>query len=262
VRLAVDAVNRSGAHGLRAFGLLARGAFARETRHGVVWTIAKHVVLPIAAVCFFESLHLEVTRQGGWPVLAIAVAIWLLFANSVSEGGMVLWRERWLLADGRTGPWLVVASAATVPLAVFAVHIVLFEVALALFPVDEATGTTAGLALPTALTLATGLGVGVLAARICGVFPSLVAMLPSLLAASLLVTPVLYRMPSYGWPAAWCAINPICAAIGLARAAVSSAVPSFDTAPAIVASMVSGAILCWAVFVARLSSPSAGVPRV
>lgn len=243
-----------GVRGLRAFGLLAKGSAAREFRGGPFRALLKHIVLPAGVVCFFTFLHTDVTVRGGWPMLAVAGAIWLLFANSVSHGGMMLWHERWLLRDGKVPAPVLLASAALLPVALFGIHISLVYLALRIHPIPQG-GTLAELVLPGGIAVATGLGLGILAARLSGFRPNFVSVLPKLLLASLILTPVFYRLSSLdGVGQAWCTVNPLCAATELARASLSLERPPLPRHATIIACSVSVSILCWGLLTMWLPS--------
>lgn len=252
----VQGPGAKGAGSLRALGLLAKGSFAREILPGPFRALLKHIVLPAGVVCFFTFLHTDATAHGGWPMLAVAGAIWLLFANSVSQGGMMLWHERWLLRDGKVPAWLLLTSSALLPVALFGLHISLVQVALRVHPVPQ-NGAAIELVLPGGIALATGLGIGILAARLSGLRPNVVSVLPKLLLASLILTPVFYRLSSLeGVGQAWCTVNPLCAATELARAGLSFEPPPLPRHAKIIACSMSAAILCWGLFTIRLPSTS------
>lgn len=248
-----------GVRALRALGLLAKGSLAREILREPFRALLKHIALPAGVVCFFTFLHTDATARGGWPMLAVAGAIWLLFANSVSQGGMMLWHERWLLRDGRVPASLLLTSAALVPVALFGIHISLIQLALRIHPAPQ-DGSLTELALAGGIAVATGLGFGILAARLSGCRPNVVSVLPKLLLASLILTPVFYRLSSLdGVGQAWCTVNPLCAATELARAGLSLELPPLPRHAKIIACSLSASILCWGLFTMRLPSTAFAV---
>src|SRR5262249_19825532 len=112
---------------LRAWGLLAKGCLITVVLRRPFEALFQHILLPAVVVCFFSFPHTDATARGGWPMLAIAGAIWLLFANSVWQGGMTLWHERWLLGDGRISPGLLLTAAALIPISLFGLHVFLIQ---------------------------------------------------------------------------------------------------------------------------------------
>lgn len=250
----VHRLGASGVRTLRALGLLAKGSVALELRGGHFRALLKHFVLPAGVVCFFTFLHTDATAGGGWPMLAVAGAVWLLFANSVSHGGMMLWHERWLLRDGKVPVSFLLASAALLPVALFWIHISLVYLALRIYPAPQ-DGALGELVLPGGIAVATGLGLGILAARLSGFRPNFVSVLPKLLLASLILTPVFYRFSSLeSVGQAWCTVNPLCAATELARAGLSLERPPLPRHAKIIACSVSVSILCWGLLTMRLPS--------
>jgi ABC-type polysaccharide/polyol phosphate export permease len=236
------------------FGLLAKGGFSRTVFRGPVKALFKEILLPAGAVWFLAFLHTDATARGGWPMLAIGGAVWLLFANSVRQGGMTLWYEGWLLRDGRVPAGLLLTAAALVPVALFAVHILLIQLALWARAVPQ-DGTASEVLLAGGIAAATGLGAGILAARLSAFRPSFASALPKLLLASLILTPVLYRLSSLdGLGQAWCMVNPLCAATELARAGISLDAEPVPRYAKTTACAFSAAILCWGLFTLRQGS--------
>jgi ABC-type polysaccharide/polyol phosphate export permease len=241
---------------LRALGLLAKGCFTRDILQAPFRALVKHILLPAGVVCFFAFLHTDATARGGWPMLAIAGAVWLLFANSVRQGGMSLWHERWLLRDARIPAGLLLTAAALVPIGLFGVHVSLIHLALRASAVPQ-DATPVAVVLAGGIAAATGLGAGILAARLAGLRPNFASVLPQLLLASLILTPVFYRLSSLdGFGEAWCIANPLCAATELARAGISLEPEPLPRHATIVACGLSAAILCWGLLTLRLPSTS------
>jgi ABC-type polysaccharide/polyol phosphate export permease len=250
----VHGLGARGVRNLRALWFLVKGSSAREILGQPFRALLKHIALPAGVVCFFTFLHVDATARGGWPMLAVAGAIWLLFANSVSHGGMMLWHERWLLRDARVPASLLLTSAALVPVALFGIHISLIHLALRILSVPQ-EGTLIELVLAGGIAVATGLGLGILAARLSGFRPNFVSVLSKLLLASLILTPVFYRLSSLeGVGQAWCTVNPLCAATELARAGLSLERPPIPGHAKIIACSVSASILCWGLFTMGLPS--------
>ena len=241
---------------LLALGLLTKGSFSKDILRAPFHAFGKHILLPIGVVCFATFLHIDATARGGWPMLAIAGAVWLLFANSVSYGGMTLWHERWLLRHPSIPAGLLLTAAALVPIGLFGVHLSLIHLALraSTFPRD---GTPVEIAFAGAIALAAGLGAGILSARLSGLRPYFAFALPKLLLASLILTPVFYRLSSLdGLGQAWSMANPLCAATELARAGISLGTEGLPRHTKIIACALSGAILCWGFFTLRVPSTS------
>src|SRR4051812_23471930 len=97
---------------LLAFGLLVKGCLERELLRAPITAFWRHILLPAAVVCFVSLLATGQAAHDGWPMLAVAGAVWLLFANSVNHGGMVLWHERSLLRHAVIPGWLLLTAAA------------------------------------------------------------------------------------------------------------------------------------------------------
>ena len=187
-------------------------------------------------------------------MVAIAGAIWLLFANSVSQGGMVLWHERWLLRDRRVPAGLLLTAATVVPITLFGVHLSLIQLALRVHT-GPREGSLIQVALAGGIAAATGLGLGILAARLSGLRPSFVSALPRLLLVSLILTPVFYRLSALdGLGQAWCMANPLCAATELARAGISREPEPLPPHAMAIACGVSAAILGCGLLTLRLPS--------
>jgi ABC-type polysaccharide/polyol phosphate export permease len=237
-------------------GLLAKGGFARDILQAPFQALLKHILLPAGVVWFFTFLHTDATARGGWPMLAIAGAIWLLFANSLRQGGMTLWHERWLLRDARIPAGLLLTAAALVPIGLFGVHVALIQLVLRASAVPQ-DAAPVEVVLAGGIAAATGLGAGILAARLAGLRPNFASALPQLLLVSLILTPVFYRVSSLdGLGQAWCMANPLCAATELARAGISLERESLPRHAEIIACGLSAAILCWGLFTLRLPSTS------
>jgi ABC-type polysaccharide/polyol phosphate export permease len=238
------------------FRLLIKGCLEREFLRRPVAALWKYILLPTAVVCFVSSLATGAAAQDGWPMLAVAVAVWLLFANSVNCGGMVLWHERWLLRQAVIPAWLLLAAAALVPIGLFAVHLSLVHLALlaSSFPRGGAPVETL---VAGGIAAASGLGAGILAARLTEFRPNFACMLPTLLLASLVLTPVFYRPSALdGIRDAWCLANPLCVATELGRAGISFQAEALPRYAKSIACASSGAILCWGLFTLRVPSTS------
>jgi len=189
-------------------------------------------------------------------MIAIAGAVWLLFANSVNYGGMVLSHERWLLRQSVVPSSLLLAAAAVVPIGLFGVHLSLVHLALlaSSFPRDGAPVETL---VAAGIATAFGLGVGILAARLTEFRPNLVFALPKFLLASLVLTPVFYRLSALdSLKDAWCLVNPLCVATELARAGISSQSDALPRHAKALACAFSAAILCWGLLTLNVPSPS------
>jgi ABC-type polysaccharide/polyol phosphate export permease len=237
---------------LGALGLLAKGCFSGYFLRAPLKAVLRDLLLPAGGVWFFTFLHTDATARGGWPMLAIAGAIWLLFSNSVRHGGMMLWHERWLVRDGRVPAGLLLTAAALVPIALFAVHVSLIQLALRTGSVRQ-DGSPIEIVFAGGIAAATGLGAGMLAARLSPLRPTFASAIPKLLLASLLLTPVFYRLASLnGLGQTWCMANPLCAATELARAGIFLAEDPPPHRVQIIASCLSAAILCWGLFTLRL----------
>ena len=239
---------------LLEFGLLVKGSLERDFLRAPINALWKHILLPSAAVCFFAFLDTGATGRTVWPMIAVAGAIWLLFANCVNYAGMVLWRERWLLRQSVVPAWLLVGAAAAVPIGLFGVHLSLIHLALLAtsFPGGRVSIDTL---VAGSIAATFGLGAGILAARFTGFRPGFVSALPKLLLVSLVLTPVLYRPSALdGLKDAWCVANPLCVAMELARADISQSEPLAQHAKAVTCA-VSAAILCWGLFTLRVPSP-------
>jgi ABC-type polysaccharide/polyol phosphate export permease len=241
---------------LSTFGLLMKGCLERELLRAPIAALGKHILLPTAVVCFVSFLDTGAAAPDGWPMLAVAGAVWLLFANSVSYGGMVLWHERWLLRQRVIPAWLLLAAAALVPVILFGVHLSLVYLALLASSLPRAGAPVATL-VAGAIAAASGLGAGILAARLTGLRPRFALTLPKLLLASLVLTPVFYRPSALdGLQDAWCLANPLCVATELGRAGISFPAEALPRYAVLIAIVLSGAILCWGIFTLRGQSTS------
>ena len=168
----------------------------------------------------------------------------------------MLWHERWLLREAVIPAWLLLAAAALVPIGLFAVHLSLIHLALlaSSFPRGGAPVETL---VAGGIAATSGLGVGILAARLTGFRPNFAFVLPKLLLASLVLTPVFYRLSALdGLKGAWCLANPLCVATELARAGISFQAEALPRYAISVACALSGAILCWGLFTLRAPSTS------
>lgn len=238
---------------LLAFGLLAQGSF-RDILRAPLRALLKHLLLPAGVVFFLTFLNADATVQGGWPVLAIAGAVWLLFANSVTDGGMVLWHERWLLRDGKIPAGLLLTAAALLPTAVFGIQISIVHLGLQARAIPH-VGIQTDLLLAAGIAAATGLGAGIAAARVSALRPRFAAALPKLLLVSLILTPVFYRLSSLeGLGQVWCLLNPLCAATELARAGIGFELDPLPRHAKIIACGLSAAILCSSLLTLRRPS--------
>jgi ABC-type polysaccharide/polyol phosphate export permease len=213
-------------------------------------------LLPAVLTWFVAFLDTGGTPRTGWPTIAIAGTIWLLFANSVNYGGMVLWHERWLLWQGVVPAWLLLAAAALVPIALFGVHLSVIHLALlaSSFPRGGAPVETV---VAGGIAAGSGLGAGILAARLSGIWPNFALVLPKLLLASLVLTPVFYRLSALdGLKDAWALANPLVVATELARAGMSFQTDALPRYAILIACALSGGILCWGLFTLRVPSSS------
>lgn len=232
--------------------LLVKASCVSEIRRTAVRALWQQALLPVIFVGFFTFLQPEVTHHGGWPMIAIAGAVWLLFANSVRQGGMVLWHERWLLRDGSVPPGSLVAASTVVPIVLFLVHVSLVHAVLWAGPAP-ADGLSAYLLPAGGIALGAGVGVGILSARLSSLRPAFASAVPKLLVVSLVLTPVLYRASSlWSLGPAWCAANPLCAATELARAAISMRASPPPLATVLIAGIISLAFLCCGLLALRL----------
>ncbi len=241
---------------LLAFGLLVKGALKREFLRAPITALWRHILLPTAVVCLVSFLAIGAAAGDGWPMVAVAGAVWLLFANSVNHGGMVLWQERRLLRQAVIPAWLLLTAAAVVPIGLFGVHLSLVHLALlaSSFP---GGGRAVETLVAGAIAAACGLGAGILAARLTGFRPKFTFTLPKLLLASLVLTPVFYRLSALdGLKGIWCRANPLCVATELARAGISSQSESLPRYAEALACVFSGVVLCWGLFSLGVPSPS------
>jgi ABC-type polysaccharide/polyol phosphate export permease len=239
---------------LSAFTLLSKGCLRREVARSPIRALWKHILLPVAIVAFVAMLETGSAARNRWPPLAVAGAVWLLFANSVNQGGMMLWHERWLLRQAVVPPALLLTAATLVPLGLFVVHLSLIHLALFAAGLPR-TGVAIDIALGGAIAAALGVGAGIFAARVTEVRPAFTAMLPTLILASLVVTPVFYPLSALdGLKSAWCVVNPLCAATELGRAGVLFQAEPLPPSAVVLACVSSGAILGWALLTLRARS--------
>jgi ABC-type polysaccharide/polyol phosphate export permease len=243
---------------LQIVGLVTKGCVGREVLRAPLRTLLRHVLLPAGVVWFFTFVHVDAAARGGWPMLAIAGAVWLLFANSVSHGGLMLWQERSLLRDGMVPSTHLLAGAAVFPISLFAVHLSLIRLALAVGAGSERRSWIA-VGLAGVVAAATGFGIGILASRLSGLRPSFVHLLPTMLLGSLIVTPVFYSLSTLGERGqTWCPINPLCLAIEFARAGIAVEASGLPPSAAVLAVGLSLAILGWGLLSLRLPSTAFG----
>lgn len=213
--------------------------------------VLTHILLPAAIVAFVSFLDTGASARSRWPGLAVAGAVWLLFANSVNYGGMTLWHERWLLRQAAVPPALLLAAAALLPLALFVVHLSLVQFAL-LASASPAAGIGGDTLLGGGIAAASGLGAGVFAARLTALRPSFASMLPKWLMASLLLTPVFYPLSALGGlTGAWCLFNPLAVATELGRAGLRLQTEPLPRSAVLVACASSSAILLWGLVALR-----------
>ena len=237
---------------LLALGLILKGCLRREILGAPIRALSKHILLPSAVVCFVSFLDTGAPAHGGWPMLAVAWAVWLLFANSVNYGGMMLWHERWLLRHPGIPAGLLLAAAALVPIVLFGVHLSLIHLALRASSFPRG-GTPVETVVAGGIAAAAGLGAGILAARLSGFRPNFAFVLPKLLLASLVLTPVFYRLSALdGLKDAWALANPLSVATELARAGISFQTDALPRYAIFTACALSGAILCWGLFTLRV----------
>ena len=236
---------------LSAFALLSKGCLRRELGRAPIRALWKHILLPIAIVAFVSVLDTGAPLRDRWPPLAAAGAIWLLFANSVNQGGMMLWHERWLLRQAVVPPALLLAAATLVPLGLFAVHLSLVHLALLASALPRG-GAGVETLLGGGIAAAFGLGAGIFAARVTEVRPTFTLMLPKLILASLVLTPVFYPLSALdGLKGAWCVANPLCVATELGRAGMLLHVDPLPRHAVGIACASSSAILCWGLLTLR-----------
>ena len=241
---------------LPAFGLLIKGCLKRDFLGAPIAAVGKQILLPTAVVCFVSFLDAGAAARDRWPMIAVAGAVWLLFANSVNYGGMVLWHERWLLRQRVIPAWLLLAAAALVPIGLFGVHLTLVHLALLATSFPRG-GAPVEILIAGGIAAAFGLGAGILAARLTGYRPGFAFALPKLLLASLVLTPVFYRPSALdGLKDAWCLANPLCVATELARAGISLPSEALPRHAKALACAFSGAMLCWGLLTLRAPSPS------
>lgn len=236
--------------------LLIQGSFSRNVRQAPVRALWYQILLPAAVIGFVAFLDSGGSPRSAWPTIAIAGTVWLLFANSVNFGGMVLWQERWLLRQAVVPAWLLLAAAALVPIGLFGVHLALVHLALSASALPQ-RGSPVATLLAGGIAATFGLGVGVLASRVTAFRPNFVVALPKFLLASLVLTPVLYPLSALdGVKDVWCLANPLCVATELARAGISRQSEDLPRHAITLAYAVSGAILCWGLLTLRVPSSS------
>jgi ABC-type polysaccharide/polyol phosphate export permease len=189
-------------------------------------------------------------------MLAVSGAVWLLFANSVNHAGMVLWHERWLLRQGVIPAWLLLTAAALAPIGLFGVHLSMLRLALLTTSFPRG-GAPIEILVAGGIAAASGIGAGILAARLTEIRPNFAFMLPNLLLASLVLTPVFYRLSALdGLKGPWAVANPLSVATELGRAGISFQVEALPRYAISIACALSGAILCWGLFTLRVPSTS------
>jgi ABC-type polysaccharide/polyol phosphate export permease len=241
---------------LLSFGLLVKGCLRRNLLNAPVAVLGKQIVLPAAIVGFVSFLGTGAAVSQRWPVFAIALVVWLLFANSVSYGGMVLWHERWLLRQRVIPAWLLLAAAALGPIGIFAVHLSLLHIGVVATSFPR-TGFKIETLVAGGIAAATGLGTGIFAARLVEYRPHFASVLPKLLLATLVLTPVFYRLSALdGLKDIWCLANPLCVATELGRAGISFQADTLPRQALPIAAALSAAILCWGLFTLRLPANS------
>ena len=241
---------------LLALGLLIKGCFARNILRAPIRAFWNQILLPTAGVWFVSFLDTGAPAQGRWPMLAVAGAVWLLFANSVNYGGMMLWHERWLLRHAGIPAGLLLAAAALVPIGLFGVHLSLIHLGLLASSFPRG-GTPVAIVVAGGIAATAGLGAGIFAARLSGFWPNFAFVLPKLLLASLLLTPVFYRLSALdGLKEAWALANPLSVATELARGGISFQTEALPRYAISIACALSGAILCWGLFTLPVPSTS------
>jgi ABC-type polysaccharide/polyol phosphate export permease len=241
---------------LLALALLIKGCFVRNILRAPFRAFWNQILLPTAVLCFVVFLDTVAPARHAWPAIAIAGTVWLLFANSVNYGGMVLWYERGLLRQAAVPAWLLLAAAALMPIALFGVHLSLVHLALVANAFPRA-GAPLKTLIAAGIAVASGLGAGILAARLTGFRPNFAFALPKLLLASLVLTPVLYPLSALdGLKDVWCLANPLCVSTELARAGISFQTDALPRYAISIACTLSGAILCWGLFTLRVPSTS------
>ena len=240
---------------LLAFGLLVKGCLKRETFRAPINALLKHILLPAAVLCFVSFVASGTAAVGSWPMLAIAGAVWLLFANSVKYGGMVLWNERWLLREAGIPAWLLLAAAELVPIGLFAVHLSLIHLAL-LASSLPVRGVAVDILVAGGIAAASGLGTGIpqpdlqdfdpISPLCCRVAPRLPP-----------VDPAFYRLSALdGLKGPWVVANPLSVATEPGRAGISFQAEALPPYAISVACALSGAVLCWGLFTLRAQSTS------
>ena len=236
--------------------LLIKGCFRRSVRRAPVRALFYQILLPAAGIWFVTFLDTGATPRTAWPTIAIAGTVWLLFANSVNYGGMVLWHERWLVRQAVVPASLLLVAAASVPIGLFGVHLSLVHLALLAgsFPQGGAPVKTL---FAGGIAATCGLGTGILASRLTAFRPNFALALPKWLLASLVLTPVLYPLSALdGVKDAWCLANPLCVATELARADISLQSEGLPRHAILLACALSGAILFWGLLTLSVPSPS------
>ena len=241
---------------LLALGLLIKGCFTRNILRAPIRAFWNQILLPAGVLCFVAFLDTVAPARNAWPAIAIAGTVWLLFANSVNYGGMVLWHERGLLRQAAVPAWLLLAAAALVPIGLFGVHLSLVHFALIANAFPRA-GAPVKTLIAAGIAVTSGLGAGILAARLTRFRPNFAFALPKLLLASLVLTPVLYPLSALdGLKDVWCLANPLCVATELARAGISFQSEDLPRHAIALACALSGGILCWGLFTLSVPSPS------
>ena len=239
---------------LRAVGLLVKASFNATLFRAPVRALLREILLPAGVVWLLASLQTDATARGGWPMLALGGAVWLLFANSAKQVGMALLDERWLLRDGTISAGLLLMAGALVPIALFGMQVALIYVILWVRAIPRESSAIE-LVVPGGIALVTGLGAGILVARLSRLRPIFASALPKLLLVSLILTPVLYRVSALdGFGRVWCSVNPLCAGTELARAVVSGDSEPLSRQAITTACGISAAILCWGLFTVRRRS--------
>lgn len=168
----------------------------------------------------------------------------------------MLWHERGLLRHPGIPAGLLLAAAALVPIGLFGVHLSLIHLALRASSFPRG-GTPVETVVAGGIAAAAGLGAGILAARLSGFWPNFAFVLPKLLLASLVLTPVFYRLSALdGLKDAWALANPLSVATELARAGISFQTDALPRYAIFTACALSGAILCWGLVTLRVPSTS------
>ncbi|MFV0416217.1 MAG: ABC transporter permease [Chthoniobacterales bacterium] len=199
----------------------------RSSMLGVFWAVAPPI---LAAVGLTAARNSGMLNLGPTPIpypvfVILGVSLWQIFTSALTQPGHALSAARGLLTKMNFPREVVVLSELNKLLASVCIHLILVSVVFLIYRVPI-VATVPLVVFPLASLIVLGLACGLLLAPAALLIGDILNALPFLTGAFLVVTPVVYVVPTgEGWFAAAVRANPLTPVFETARYLISAGIP-------------------------------------